>query len=80
MFLFLSVGEAHRPGLVTIVAGLPAGLAFSADDLGGELARRRMGFGRGNRMNLKQDKVEIMGEGDESPPGAYVAGALAWTI
>ena len=61
MLRFLTAGESHGPGLVTIVEGLPAGLAFSADDLGGELARRRMGYGRGNRMKLEQDKLEIMG-------------------
>ena len=41
--------------------GLPAGMEFDADGLAGELARRRMGFGRGNRMKLEQDKLEIMG-------------------
>ena len=61
MLRFLTAGESHGPGLVTIVEGLPAGLGFSAEDLGGELARRRMGYGRGNRMKLEQDKLEIMG-------------------
>lgn len=61
MLRFLTAGESHGPGLVTIVEGLPAGLLFSADDLGAELARRRMGFGRGNRMKLERDELEIMG-------------------
>ncbi len=61
MLRFLTAGESHGPGLVTVVEGLPAGLPFSADDLADELARRRMGFGRGNRMKLEQDKLEIMG-------------------
>lgn len=61
MLRFLTAGESHGPALVTIVEGLPAGLAFSADDLAGELARRRMGFGRGNRMKLEKDKLEILG-------------------
>ena len=61
MLRFLTAGESHGPGLVTVVEGLPAGLAFDADDLAGELARRWMGFGRGNRQKLEQDKLEIMG-------------------
>lgn len=61
MLRFLTAGESHGPGLVTIVEGLPAGLEFSYDGLAGELARRRMGYGRGNRMKLEQDKLEIMG-------------------
>ncbi|MCQ3804462.1 MAG: chorismate synthase [bacterium] len=61
MLRFLTAGESHGPGLVTIVEGLPAGLEFSADDMAGELARRRMGYGRGNRMKLEQDQLEIMG-------------------
>ncbi len=61
MLRFLTAGESHGPGLVTIVEGLPSGLAFRAEDLSGELARRRMGFGRGNRMKLEQDRLEIMG-------------------
>ncbi|MCY3562617.1 MAG: chorismate synthase [Acidimicrobiia bacterium] len=61
MLRFLTAGESHGPGLVTIVEGVPAGLAFSAEDLAGELARRRMGYGRGNRMKLERDELEIMG-------------------
>ena len=61
MLRFLTAGESHGPGLVTVVEGLPAGLAFSVEDLSGELARRRLGFGRGNRMKLEEDKLEIMG-------------------
>ena len=61
MLRFLTAGESHGPGLVTIVEGVPAGLAFSAEDLAGELARRRMGYGRGNRMKLEKDELEIMG-------------------
>ncbi len=61
MLRFLTAGESHGPGLVTIVEGLPAGLAFSTNGLAAELARRRLGFGRGKRMQIEQDELEILG-------------------
>lgn len=61
MLRFLTAGESHGPGLVAIVEGLPKGLAFSRDDLAAELARRRVGFGRSNRMKLEKDELEVLG-------------------
>ncbi len=61
MLRFLTAGESHGPGLVTIVEGLPSGLEVSGDRLRTELARRRMGAGRGRRMALEQDELEILG-------------------
>jgi chorismate synthase len=61
MLRFLTAGESHGPALVTIVEGLPAGLAVTSEGLAGELARRRLGFGRGPRMRIEQDEVEILG-------------------
>ncbi len=61
MFRFLTAGESHGPGLVCIVEGLPAGLEVSASGIGRELARRRHGYGRGRRMTLEQDELEILG-------------------
>ena len=61
MLRFLTAGESHGPGLVTIVEGLPAGLPVSSDGIAAELARRRLGFGRGRRMGLEQDELEILG-------------------
>ncbi len=61
MLRFLTAGESHGPGLVTVVEGLPAGLEIQPEGLAGELARRWMGFGRGNRQKLEKDKFEIMG-------------------
>jgi chorismate synthase len=60
MIRFLTAGESHGPGLVAIVEGLPADLPFSSDDLAAELARRRLGHGRGNRMKLEKDELEIL--------------------
>ncbi len=61
MLRFLTAGESHGPGLTTIVEGLPAGLPVDSETIGAELARRRLGFGRGPRMKLEQDELEILG-------------------
>jgi chorismate synthase len=61
MIRFLTAGESHGPGLVAIVEGLPAGLAFRGEDLAAELARRRLGFGRGARMRIEADQIEVLG-------------------
>lgn len=61
MLRFLTAGESHGPGLVTIVEGLPAGLPVSVDGIAAELARRRLGYGRGRRMALEKDELEILG-------------------
>jgi chorismate synthase len=61
MLRFLTAGESHGPGLVTIVEGLPRGLEVTQEGLGTELARRRHGYGRGKRMSIEQDEVEILG-------------------
>ena len=61
MLRFLTAGESHGPGLVTVVEGLPAGLPVTIDEIAAELARRRLGFGRGPRMRLEQDELEILG-------------------
>jgi chorismate synthase len=58
---FLTAGESHGRGLVVIVEGLPAGLPVTVDDIQHELARRRLGFGRGPRMRFEQDEVTIVG-------------------
>ena len=61
MLRFMTAGESHGPGLVTIVEGLPRGLLVSPDRITDELARRRMGYGRGKRMAIEQDQIEILG-------------------
>lgn len=58
---FLTAGESHGPGLVATVEGLPAGVAVTAKAIGDELARRRLGYGRGPRMKIERDELEIMG-------------------
>jgi chorismate synthase len=58
---FLTAGESHGPGLVAIVEGLPAGVPVSVERFATELARRRMGAGRGRRMAIETDEIEILG-------------------
>ena len=61
MLRYLTAGESHGPALVVIVEGLPAGLPITIDAIGDELARRRLGFGRGPRMRFERDDVELLG-------------------
>jgi chorismate synthase len=61
MLRYLTAGESHGPALTVVVEGLPAGLPITVDEIGAELARRRLGFGRGPRMRFERDDVEILG-------------------
>jgi len=58
---FLTAGESHGPALVVTVEGLPAGLPILIGDVADELARRRLGYGRGPRMRFETDDVEFLG-------------------
>jgi chorismate synthase len=58
---FLTAGESHGPALTVVIEGLPAGLMVTIDDVAAELARRRLGFGRGPRMRLERDELELLG-------------------
>ncbi|MHB1987496.1 MAG: chorismate synthase [Acidimicrobiales bacterium] len=60
MLRYLTAGESHGKGLVVIVEGLPAGLRITEEDVRGELARRRLGYGRGPRMRFEQDEVTLL--------------------
>ncbi len=61
MLRYLTAGESHGPALVVTVEGLPAGLPILIDDVADELARRRLGYGRGPRMRFEKDEVEFLG-------------------
>ncbi|MFN6963282.1 MAG: chorismate synthase [Pyrinomonadaceae bacterium] len=58
-FRFTTAGESHGKALVTIIEGLPAGLSIDIDALNQELWRRQQGYGRGNRMKIESDRVEV---------------------
>ena len=60
MLRFLTAGESHGPALVGILDGMPAGLPLLASDIDSELKRRQHGYGRGGRMKIEQDRVEIL--------------------
>ncbi|MFD0559236.1 chorismate synthase [Stackebrandtia endophytica] len=61
MLRWMTAGESHGPALVAIIDGLPAGIEISSEDVKAELARRRLGYGRGARMKFEQDVVEFIG-------------------
>ena len=61
MLRFITSGESHGPGLVATVEGLPSGVSVDSAEIASELARRRLGFGRGPRMRLEKDELEILG-------------------
>ncbi len=61
MLRFLTAGESHGPSLSVIVEGLPAGLPITADQIADQLARRRLGFGRGPRMRFERDELRLIG-------------------
>jgi chorismate synthase len=56
---FTTAGESHGPGLVAIVEGMPAGLELDREALDRDMARRQLGHGRGGRMKIESDAVEI---------------------
>jgi chorismate synthase len=56
-----TAGESHGPGLTCIVEGLPAGLTLEREALDRDLARRQLGHGRGGRMKIERDRVEVTG-------------------
>ena len=58
---FLTAGESHGRALVVVVEGLPAGLPITVDEIGSELARRRLGYGRGPRMRFEADELTVLG-------------------
>ncbi|MEA2087344.1 MAG: chorismate synthase [Candidatus Caldatribacteriota bacterium] len=60
MLRFLDAGESHGKCLLGIIEGLPADLSLSEEKINLDLTRRQGGYGRGNRMKIEQDKVEIL--------------------
>ncbi|MFS1518162.1 chorismate synthase [Bacillus sp. SCS-151] len=57
---YLTAGESHGPQLTTILEGVPSGLELLVDDINIELARRQKGHGRGRRMQIEKDQVQIV--------------------
>ncbi len=61
MLRYLTAGESHGQALVVIVEGLPAGLEVTAEQVQNELARRRLGYGRGPRQRFEEDELVLLG-------------------
>src|SRR5580704_13891260 len=57
----ITAGESHGPGLTCIIEGVPAGLTLDREALNRDLARRQLGHGRGGRMKIERDQVEVTG-------------------
>jgi len=60
MMRYLTAGESHGPQLTTIIEGLPAGMPLEAEDINRELSRRQKGHGRGRRMQIEKDTVQMV--------------------
>jgi chorismate synthase len=61
MLRWLTAGESHGPALVAILEGMPAGVAVTTESIGIDLARRRLGAGRGARQKFERDALTILG-------------------
>ncbi|MDJ0325083.1 chorismate synthase [Cryobacterium sp. PH31-AA6] len=61
MLRWLTAGESHGPELIAIVEGLPAGIPVTLDAIRLDLARRKLGYGRGARMSFEQDELNVSG-------------------
>jgi len=60
MLRFLTAGESHGQALVTILEGMPAGLAVDFDAITAQLRRRQTGYGRGRRMAIETDRAQVL--------------------
>src|SRR3974390_615253 len=69
-----TAGESHGPGLTCVLEGMPAGLILDREAIDVDLARRQLGHGRGGRMKIERDRVEVTGGGRH---GATLGGPIA---
>jgi chorismate synthase len=58
---WITAGESHGPAIVGVLDGLPAGVEVATPDIARDLARRRLGYGRGARMSFEADELELTG-------------------
>lgn len=61
MLRWTTAGESHGPALISVVEGVPSGVEICSKDIADQLARRRLGYGRGARMKFEADKVTVLG-------------------
>ncbi len=74
---WVTAGESHGRALVAILEGLPAGLALDLARVDAELARRQRGYGRGGRMKIEQDRIELL---SGTKGGLTIGAPIAFTI
>ena len=60
MLTFFTAGESHGRGIFAFLDGIPAGLNISKEIIDNDLARRQMGYGRGGRMKIEKDRVDVL--------------------
>lgn len=60
MLRWLTAGESHGPALTAVLEGMPAGVGVTTGDVTAELARRRLGYGRGARQKFEADAMQIL--------------------
>ena len=60
MLRFTTAGESHGPALISILEGAPAGIPLLKSDIDNDLVRRQQGYGRGRRMQIEKDEVELL--------------------
>lgn len=60
IFRYLTAGESHGPQLSAIIEGLPAGIHLTASALNQDMSRRQQGYGRGDRMKIEKDTVQLL--------------------
>jgi chorismate synthase len=58
---WITAGESHGPALVAVLEGMVTGVEITTKELAAELARRRLGHGRGARMKFEADELEVIG-------------------
>lgn len=61
MLRYLTSGESHGKSLISILDGIPANIELNIDEINNELAKRQSGYGRGGRMKIENDKINILG-------------------
>ena len=61
MLRYLTSGESHGQSLISILDGVPANIELNIDEINNELKKRQSGYGRGQRMKIEQDKINILG-------------------
>mgnify|MGYP001940463089 FL=1 len=60
MFRWTTAGESHGQALISLIEGLPAGVKVDRDEIAFQLARRRLGYGRGARMKFEADELTLL--------------------